>query len=248
MRETHLLVLGAPRSGTTLLSAMLSCHPDISLLNEELTGASLAIFSKRIRGVKLCAPHQIELEHSAAMQAVARVRGSLRRFTNAARGRLGLPRPNGGFLKSRLSIRDYQRATDHLHVIGIIRSPTQVIDSIQRRGHQKPKVAEHRWIRLVEILHQLVTEERPGTTTTIVHFDSLVREPEETLRRCLGALACDFTPAVLEGYRHTPQYRGRTKIDARKVSGGIAADLQCALLASRPELAAQYRELFERAV
>ena len=246
--DSHMLVLGAPRSGTSLLAAMIGSHPDIALLNEELSGASLSIFAKPIKGVKLCAPHQIEIDHSASAQGFASVRGKVRRLTNAARKALGRPQPSGGFRKSALSIRDYQAAAERFLVIGIIRSPEQVIASIMRRGNQSRKTAEYRWSRLIEILHQLATEQRAGSEVTIIRFDRLVTHPERTLRDCLKAVGLEFTESVMEGFRHTRQYQGRTEIDPSKAGPGLEADLQHPLLRADPALAAKYRWLHDRAL
>jgi hypothetical protein len=54
--EKNLLVIGPPRSGTTLLAAILSCHSEICILMEEFRGSSRLILSKKIKGVKLCIP------------------------------------------------------------------------------------------------------------------------------------------------------------------------------------------------
>lgn len=244
----HLLILGSPRSGTTLLSAMLGCHADVALLNEELTGASLRIFSKPVKGVKLCAPHQIELDHPASMRRRDFALGQARKLTNAARRLAGRPLPKGGFRKSTLSIRDYQAMTEKMVVLGIVRSPGQVIDSIQRRGNQTPAVAEYRWRRLIEILDTLAGETSPHTEVLIVHFDDLVRSPEETLRKALGALGLAFDASVMEGFRHTPQYRGRTEIDPARAGPGLEGDLTHPLLLANPDLARKYRWLCERAL
>ena len=99
-----------------------------------------------------------------------------------------------------------------------------------KRGNQTRKTAEYRWSRLIQILHQLATEQRPGTEVTIVRFDSLVTEPEQTIRGCLQAIGLDFTDAVMDGFRHTRQYEGRTKIDADKAGPGLESDLDHPLL------------------
>ncbi len=79
--ERRVLVLGSPRSGTTLFAAMLGSHPEVVLFNENWKCNEHTILSKRVRGNKLCVPNQIELEHQE---------------------------PNE---KAALSIRDYQKIT-----------------------------------------------------------------------------------------------------------------------------------------
>ncbi|WP_188645300.1 sulfotransferase family protein [Tsuneonella deserti] len=246
-KNVHLLVLGAPRSGTTLLAAMLSCHPDISLLNEELTGASLRILAKPVSGVKLCAPHQIELNHTIQMRLRDWVGMQLRKASNIVRHLRGSPIPLGGFRKSRLSIKDYQRRAPDLHIIGIIRGPEQVISSIRRRGNQSRGTAEYRWRRLVEILYELSASLDHRPKLSILHFDDLVQRPEMAIRAALEFLNLPFDPCVLEGFRHTPQYRGRTSIDPSRAVRDAESGLASPLLERDPELASKYQALCDQA-
>lgn len=246
--HTNLLVLGSPRSGTTLLSAMLSCHPEIALLNEDLSGAFTRIFSKRFRGVKLCAPHQIEMRHTATTRAGDFSRGQIRRLTNIVRRAAGRPVPLGGFYKARHSIEDMRAMPEPLHVIGIVRSADDVIASIMKRGRQKEETARYRWVRLIQILNELARVEDADFALTLVRFDDLVAQPAETLTAVLRALQLDFDPRVMEGFKHTPQYQGRTGIDAQRAGGGLDDDLSQAVLRNDPELAAAYRRLHELAL
>ncbi len=174
--------------------------------------------------------------------------GQLRKLTNIARRALKQPIPKGGFRKSVLSIRDYQSWTEQMVVLGIIRSPGQVIDSIMKRGNQTRTKAEYRWRRLIEILYDLSQEGGVHTQVKIVHFDDLVRAPAETLEKALTALERDFHPAVMEGFQHTPQYRGRTSIDPTRAGPGLEVDMQHSLLQKDPQLAAKYKALCQAAL
>lgn len=237
---SHLLLLGAPRSGTTLLAAMLGCHPDIALLNEDTHGASLSILSKRIRGVKLCIPNQIELEHHRVMRLSDAAARQLQRRTNKIRKLLGFKTPIVRSRKSDLSIRDYEKRTDTLHILATVRSPHQVIRSIMSRGEQSQRTAEYRWRRAIEILDVLSTEHSDHTNLMLVDFDRLVTDPSTTLRCVLDGLSCEFHPNVLEGFKHTPQYAGRTAISAAKASTGISDALNHPLLRTDTELRQRY--------
>jgi len=60
-QETNLLVVGAPRSGTTLLAAMIGRHSEVAMLSEHLGFAVKDVISKPIAGNKLCIPNHIEI-------------------------------------------------------------------------------------------------------------------------------------------------------------------------------------------
>lgn len=224
MEATHLLVIGAPRSGTTLLAAMLGSHPDVAILNEEFQGAMASVFSKRVRGVKLCTPNQIELDRKThPVLALAQSRSvAVRRVA----GRLGIPR-------SRWSIRDYLRLPNP-HIVAIIRDKPSVVASMTRRnqyGFVTPKLAEARWSRTLQMLRRLQGEKSP---LAVVAYPELVRTPAVVMRRLTGWLGLEWSPAVLTGYEHTPQYPGRRAIDAAKardVLSGLSQAEQAAVQA-----------------
>ncbi len=245
LTPSHLLVLGAPRSGTTLLAAMLGCHPEIALLNEDTHSASFRIFSKRIRGVKLCIPNQIELEHNKVMRVRDGVVRRVQERANAIRRRIGLRTPVPRNRKSDCSIRDYERLTDALHIVATLRSPHDVIGSIIGRGEQAPRTARYRWHRAVEILYQLSIERNDHTDLTLVDFDKLVTHPEGVMNAVLDRLGLKFVDEVLNGFRHTPQYRGSEAISADKASSGLEHALEHPLLRTHEDLRRKYLSLLE---
>ncbi len=247
-RQFHLLVLGSPRSGTTLLSAMLGCHPDIGILNEDYGCAEVKLFSKRVKGNKLCVPNQIELAYGRFSGVSKAVATAGQEIGDRVRSAFGLRTPIVNRDRSRLSIRDYERLRQNLHIIGIIRSPGDVIDSIGRRGQQSARTSVYRWRRAVEVLFELTANRAPGTGLTIVHYDRLIGASEDVMRQCLTELDCDYDPRVLDGFKYTPQYQGRSEIDRSKVSGGLEEDLQYALLQQDPALAQKYRSLFQLSI
>lgn len=232
IHEVHLLILGSPRSGTTLLSAMLSCHPDISILSEDLNGSSFKILSKRVKGVKLCIPHQIEIEHTKYRKI---------KDLNFARIKFWVKS------KSALSIRDYEKRANNLHILGIIRDPDSVVKSIMKRGSKSRQVAEYRWQRAIEILYQLSKERHRNEDFTVIDFDTLVMKPSSTMQKILLRLGSDFDEIVLEGYKHTPQYKEHNRINNKKASKGIKNALNYPLLQKDKELKEKYIYLTEKA-
>lgn len=244
----HLLILGSPRSGTTLLSAMLSCHPEIALLNEDTRGSSLTIFSKRIRGVKLCIPNQIELEQTLWMRSKDHAITAFQRLSNPIKGYFGLRVPIPRGMKSKYSIRNYQNKADRLFILGIVRNPYDSIKSIMGRGQQTKKTAEYRWRRSIEILYQLSMDRNKDSMLLVVDFDKLVATPVEIMKTLLPFLECDFNEDVLEGFKHTPQYKGSAAINASKASKGVEDALTYPLLQSDEILRKKYLHLIGKCI
>lgn len=244
----HLLILGSPRSGTTLLSAMLGCHSDIALLNEDRHGASLTIFSKKIKGVKLCVPNQIELEQTIGMHIVDIAITTMQILINPLRKCLGFRVPIIRGRKSKYSIAEYQKQVSKLFVFGIVRSPHDSIKSIMGRGQQTRKTAEYRWRRIVEVLYDIKKGALQNTELCMIEFDTLVKEPEITMTKLLQVLGCSFEPAVLEGFKHTPQYQGRDKISSGKASQGIDHALTHPLLKRDEGLKDKYLYLVDSCI
>lgn len=212
------IVLGAPRSGTTLLAATLSCHSEIAILNEDRWGSCFKLLSKEVRGVKLCIPNGIDLNHGKMDQLFMYVRYVLgEHIVNSARGWLGLKQPERS-LRSTLSIREYEERAGSMNVVGIVREPADVIASIQKRGNQSFRRARHRWERAVHVLYELWEEREDAGTMSVVSFSRLVSKPAECLRAVLGELGLRYEEDVLEGYRYTPQYPDREGIDADKAN------------------------------
>lgn len=240
MNPSYLLILGAPRSGTTLTAAMLGCHSKIAVLNENLDGSVQRILSKQVRGVKLCVPNQIELS---------------RRNSFVTKPALGLFRQVGirsliPWPSSRWSIRDYQKRTPNLRIVAVIRDVRDVIASIRRRGNQPTRVAEYRWSRAVEVLSTLYAESPKHLI--IVLYSRLVASPNATMKNILEELDLDFEEDVLEGYRHTPQYTGNQSIraeKAREVAGDVPIGLaDTPLLDGRPDLKRRFEAMLEAAL
>ena len=65
------------------------------------------------------------------------------------------------------------------------------------------------------------------------------------MRKCLAQLGCEYSDAVLEGFKFTPQYKGNTGIFTDKVSEGVDADLSHPLLQSRTDLRQKYSDLLQ---
>ena len=221
MIATPLLVLGAPRSGTTLLAACLGRHSDVSMLNEDFGRAVRKLVGTRVVGNKLCVPNQIEW---------------------AQRGHPWLRELRKHGIRedeplSAFSVRDYL-SWPNARVVGIVRDGESVVSSIVSRGGQPLDVAVGRWARALAVL-EAVRQAAPEQLL-LVSFRGLVSAPEATLRRVAGHLGLSFEDRMLEGYAFTPLYRGASRIDARRAE---RRGPHLGVEALRPDAAAAYRRL-----
>jgi hypothetical protein len=192
-----LLVLGAPRSGTTLLAAMLGCHPDVVMLNEDLRFSVSKIIGNRAVGNKVPIPTHMELSRKLTLFTrflyKTRLMGLCRR--------LGLF--NSFFPGSFYSIEDYL-VVDGIKLVGIVRNPNDVISSMMRREKWSFDFALRNWARSVEILASL--HERLKQNMAVITFEDLVSQPEPVMRRLSDFLGLDYDPQMLEGCLFNPIY------------------------------------------
>ncbi|SDF57868.1 Sulfotransferase family protein [Limimonas halophila] len=232
MDQRYLLIVGSPRSGTTLLTAMLGRHPALAVTNEDKTRAWHNVVGKPVVGVKLCVPNDIELDSSWRTA----IRRRLRRIAMYNRHNLGIPGPRMK-VKSIYSVRDFQRWPD-TQILGILRDPHEAVASIRERGGHGEGEARHRWTRAVEVMHQ-VMQETPERVR-VVDFDRLVREPESTMRGLCSWLDVAYDPAVIGG--ETPHYR-LTGIDPDKAGNRGEARFDHPVFDDTPGLREKYRAL-----
>jgi len=103
----YLLVIGAPRSGTTLLATMIGRHTEVGMLNEDTRGKAFRrVLGKSITGNKLCVPNQIQMKRKSVF--------ALRLFK-----KLGLMAESP---RSEYAIEDYLQLPN-LKIIAILRDP-----------------------------------------------------------------------------------------------------------------------------
>lgn len=222
-RKQHLLIIGAPRSGTTLLTAMIGRHREVALLNEDKGWAMRSIVSKRVVGNKRCIPNQIELKKRGIFQ--------LRLFKE-----LGLIRE---YQSSRYSIEDYLQLPD-IKIIAIIRDGNDVISSIIRRSEKDFKGASYRWCRAIEIVYELKT--RYDDKVMIVSFEDLVVHPEANMKRAASFLGLDFEEEMVEGYKYNPYYP-EGGLNREKVHRSEREAIDFGLAEKFPSICRKYREL-----
>lgn len=226
--KEYLLVLGAPRSGTTLLTAMIGCHDDVAMLNEDFRSAVRNLVSKRIAGNKLCVPNQIELRRRGGGVWVRRLqrRGFLTRVP-----------------ESKYAIEDYLD-WGSLKFITIVRNGNAVISSIMKRGRQSRTEAAYRWCRSLEVISELKTLHRDQVL--VLTFEQLVACPESTMQQVAHHLEISYQSKMLEGYAYTPIYSNQG-IDASKAQTEVPRDEAWDVAREYPEAYQRYAELLQAA-
>lgn len=231
-QRRHLLLIGAPRSGTTLLATMIGRHTEVGMVNEDVTGRGIRkVLGKQISGNKLCVPNQIRLERRHF-------------FAAAALKKLGLVAEAP---KSKYSIRDYLDLPN-LKLIAIIRGGGS-ISSMMVRGRHGLRKAVRRWAEAIETIEQI--KHQYGERVLVLNFEDLLLEPELVLRRVCVFLNLDFQEPMLHGYQDNPYYPG-ARLDTEKArprkENGI--DSEITILAPSAykkyqELAADAREILD---
>ncbi len=235
MPRTYILILGAPRSGTTLLTAMIGSHDEVAMLNEDYGRAMDDILAKPMVGNKLCIPNHIELTRKKPYWT--RRFGPWLHYHLYRRGYFRY-RPEAS-----LSIEDYLTSYSPLKIIGIIRNGNAIISSIMKRGEQPYEVAAYRWRRSVEILHELHTHQ--AAELLLLSFEQLVREPEQTVEHISDYLELSYDPKMLQGYAHTPEYSNR-QIDPDRAMRAEREGIDFGLAEHYPEAYARYEQLLQR--
>lgn len=225
MGKTKVLLLGSPRSGTSLLAGMLGSHPDVAMLWEDRAYAIKRLVGKRVVGNKLCVPNQIR-RHTTWLERATR------RY--------------GWFVfrdKSAVSIEHYLQDQD-LRLLLIVRAPKAIVSSMMRRGGLSLREATSRWRRGVQILDELARDE--NDRSLVVRFEGLVESPQDTMKAVSTFLDLPFNEHMLEGHKHTKLYNQHDGIDTSKgtqTSTQIDIDLQEA----HPEAFEGYERLCHQA-
>lgn len=223
MEPTPLLLLGAPRSGTTLLATMISRHSEIAIINEDRGWAMRRILGKAVVGNKRCVPNQIELQKRSFFHF---------RFLKS----LGLAME---YQSSQYSIEDYLGLAN-LKIIGLIRSGNDVVSSIMNRSEKNFRGASYRWCRAIEVLYE-IRRRAPGSFA-VVSFESLVTHPVENMQKIAAFLQVEYQDRMLEGPKYNPWYP-EEGMNAEKVNRSEKQRVDYRLAEKFPEVCRKYEEL-----
>ena len=222
-QRRHLLIIGAPLTGTTLLATKINRHADIGVLNEDDGWAMRRLVGKHVVGNKRCIPNQIELKRRGFFK--------LRLWKN-----LGIMKE---YQSSEFSIEDYLTLPE-IKVIGIIRNGNDSISSGMRRGRKSFHGAAYRWCRAVEIMHILA--KRHPEIVLIVSFEDLVMHPKENMQRVATFLSVDYQERMLEGPMFNPWYP-EAGMNPEKVNRSAKEKVDFNIEQKFPAFHAQYLDL-----
>lgn len=229
-----IVVLGAPRSGTTLLANIVGAHPRVAMMFEELHGGAFRVVGGKIPAVKLCTPNQVDLDRRwGPMNRVIGLSGWLRK-------NVGYRMPT-----SRLSLRDMMGVAD-LRMLCLIRDPARALDAIRRRERLSEAVCHDILARTYRLFGALHNE--PRVRCQVISLDRLLRAPEQQIRRLCAWLEVEFDPAMLDApqYNHLyPESGFRSERAAAMPGGGDADPLERQKLAP---LLPRYEALLARAL
>jgi hypothetical protein len=223
VETTHLLILGAPRSGTTLLATMISRHTEIGILNEDRGWTMRRILGKSVIGNKRCVPNQIEMKK--------RGRFHWRIFKT-----IGLAME---YQSSEYSIEDYL-SLPNIRVVGLIRDGNDVISSVMNRSEKSFRAASYRWCRAIEVIHELKT--RHPDTVLVVSFEDLVLDPKANMERVAAFLGVEYQDRMLEGPQYNPWYP-EAEMNKDKVNRAKKEQVDFQLSNRFPEIYSQYEKL-----
>jgi hypothetical protein len=225
VEPAYLLIIGAPRSGTTLLATMISRHTEIAILNEDKGWGMRQLLGKTIAGNKRCVPNQIELKKPSRLHF---------RFLKT----IGLAKE---YQSSEFSIEDYLRLSN-IKVIGLIRDGNDVISSVMSRSEKNFRGASYRWCRAIEIIHELKT--RFPEIVLVVSFEDLVVSPQRNMERISAFLNVEYQDRMLEGPQYNPWYPEQG-MNREKVNRSQRENLDFGLPERFPATYRQYQELLE---
>jgi hypothetical protein len=223
VEPSNLLIIGAPRSGTTLLATMISRHTEIAILNEDKGWAMRQLLGKMIVGNKRCVPNQIELKKPGRLHF---------RFLKT----IGIAKE---YQSSEFSIEDYL-TLPNIKVIAIIRAGNDVVSSVMGRSEKNFRVASYRWCRSIEIIHELKTGF--PEIVLVVSFENLVVYPKPNMERVAAFLNVEYQDRMLEGPQYNPWYP-EEGMNHEKVNRAQAENIDFKLSERFPAIYRQYQKL-----
>jgi hypothetical protein len=226
-RRRYLLLIGAPRSGTTLLAAMIGRHTDVGMLNEDIGRGFRKILSKPLSGNKLCVPNQIRMS-----------RNQLLRWRWLKK--LGVLREAP---KSQFCIEDYLELPN-LKIVAIIRDGQDSMGSMMVRGRNRLRKAARRWSEAIITIYKL--RERYRNRVFVVVFDDLILQPEKSMRKLCEFLGLAFEEQMLEGHTFNSRYPN-PGLDASKTHQARRQQSDLNLAALVPKAHALYQSLVAEA-
>lgn len=218
------LILGSPRSGSTLLGAMLGAHSEAAMLGE-VNRYALIVRQQRayLAPGRLCVicggvcpvwdravPRSFGLRHfgptGALWSALPRARGVYEELFDATGARVLVDTSKtDAWARARLDHpRDWRRSGSGAEprLILLTRDGRGTVTSMRHKSPGKP-IAEFadRWVRLVRPRIAAYDGFDPDRRVR-VRYEDLVADPDAALRRVCAAIGMEFEPGMAEYWRH----------------------------------------------
>lgn len=212
-----IFIVGSPRSGTTLLERMLSCHSAVVDGGELPFIAGLRVLSEGLLpGGKF--PENLRLARFGDHRYVASL---FRDYYFAKAGERGLLRASGGYFTDKMPFNEcylplMRMAFPEAPIIHLVRHPLDVVVSMFANKLNHGFFCAYSVEDIVHHLlavHELHEHYRRQMTTgeIVVQYERLVSQPEAEIRRLLEAAGLAFedaclTPQEKSTYSPTPSY------------------------------------------
>lgn len=208
------LIVGAGRSGTSLLRTMLSSHPNWYVPPESHFIARMSLVPWRYSGesgyssflADVLANGRLTLWgiDEAWLRAHIKDQGSANSLTGfldslyrSVASQHGAVRYGDKTPNNVLALQRIRLAIGHIRVVNMVRDPRAVVASLLRTegwGFDDPLAAAVYWRRCVRAGERAASFGIPVLT---VRYEDLVKEPTNTLRSICGFLGTEFDPEML---------------------------------------------------
>ena len=169
MTKQHLLITGAPRSGTMLLANMIGRHSEIVLFVAAKRMFFNRVVSKTVVGNTLCVPDEIDFRERR-QQGIA--------FYSA--------RPLERYLKFK-----------NFRALLAVQDGSRVVAALMHDEGETFDAAAQRWCRAVVVMHEL--KQRLQQNALMISMAHLRANPEGLMRRVAAFLGLEYQTKMLEG-------------------------------------------------
>jgi hypothetical protein len=237
--EAMPIIVGSPRSGTTLLRFMLDSHPELCippetgflLLGEQLVGGGDSLRERFANAVTTYPPESPAWPDFGIPEDVFRrelegirpfsVAEGFRLFYRMYAGRFGKPRYGDKTPTYCRHLRSLERLLPEARFVHLVRDGRDVAVSLRRRwfspGHDIA-IQAHYWRNNVEAARH----QGAGCRHYLeLRYEDLLRNPEVVLRRVCAFLGLSYHPAMLLYHERTSErlreHRGRSRADGSVV-------------------------------
>lgn len=221
MSETRtkpgILILGAPRSGTTLLRRLINAHPAIACPGENYLFGAAARFLRRdptLQGVSMDVVTGLAYAGFDEAEVLGRLRRLVFGFHEDYAKAQGKPRWATKSAADGFYLEDIERLCgDDVRYVCLVRHGLDVCVSVQdltnengaylaelhdyvRRWPRPMEAFAHAWVDIAEGLRTLA--ERRPRSALLVRYEDLVADPPATMARIFGFLDEPTDPGLIE--------------------------------------------------